>query len=74
MEFNSVLGKLVPAMTGKENLMLMGVFSYLSLTTPEENRTFRFGIFAVFLQILPVVFVPFSGTLFTMLGYTSKLI
>lgn len=72
MQFNAVLGKLLPALFGKENLMLMGVFSYLTETTPEKDRTFRFGIFATSIQILPVVFVPFSGVLFEQLGYISK--
>lgn len=72
MQFNAVLGKLLPALTGKENLMLMGIFSYLTETTPEKDRTFRFGIFATFIQILPTVFVPFAFVLFDKLRYVSK--
>lgn len=72
MQFNAVLGKLLPALCGKENLMLMGIFTYLADTTPEKDRTFRFGIFATFVQILPIVFVPFAGVLHEELQYISE--
>lgn len=42
LEFSSILSKLLPAITGGANLMLMGVYSYLSEMTKEEDRTFRY--------------------------------
>lgn len=72
MEFNSILVKLLPAIGGKENLMLMAIFTYLTDTTPEKDRTFRFGIFAVFVQILPSLFLSFAGALFQWLQYISE--
>lgn len=36
-----ILGKLLPAMAGGQNLMLMGVYSYLTEMTEEKDRTFR---------------------------------
>lgn len=72
LEFSSVLGKLLPAMAGSTNLMLMGVYSYLSETTAEEDRTFRFGVFAQIVPLIPILSLPFSGILFQKLGYISE--
>ena len=41
LEFSSILGKLLPAITGGYNLMLMAVYSYLTELTTEKDRTFR---------------------------------
>lgn len=41
LEFSSILMKLLPAITGGANLMLMGVYSYLTEMTAEKDRTFR---------------------------------
>lgn len=72
LEFSSILGKLLPAVAGGANLMLMGVYSYLSETTAEEDRTFRFGVFAQIVPLIPIASVPFSGILFQKLGYISE--
>lgn len=72
MEFSSFFGKVAPAVLGGRNMMIMGAFSYLTETTPEENRLCRFGIFSVFNVMVPTVFEPFSGVLFSSLGYISK--
>lgn len=52
--------------------MLMAIFSYMTETTEEADRTFRFTVFLQFLQILGVVTAPFADVLYTWLGYTSK--
>lgn len=72
LEFSAVLGKLLPAIAGGANLMLMGVYSYLSETTAEENRTLRFGIFAQVVPLIPILSLPWSGILFQKLGYISE--
>lgn len=41
LEFSSILVKLLPAMTGGTNLMLIGVYSYLTEMTSQKDRTFR---------------------------------
>ncbi|GAB0091592.1 uncharacterized protein DMENIID0001_064480 [Sergentomyia squamirostris] len=69
MEFAGILEKLFPAMCGGFTLMLMGVYSYITDITPEEDRTFRFGVLAVSISIIPIVGVPWSGVLFEKLGY-----
>ncbi|KAJ6636395.1 Proton-coupled folate transporter [Pseudolycoriella hygida] len=74
LEFNMILSKLLPAMGGGQNLMLMGVYSYLTEMTAEKDRTFRFGIFAVFVPLIPVVSLPWSGILFQSLGYVKLLL
>ncbi|KAG4076448.1 hypothetical protein HA402_005891 [Bradysia odoriphaga] len=74
LEFNMILSKLLPAMAGGQNLMLMGVYSYLTEMTEEKDRTFRFGIFAVFVPLIPVFSLPFSGILFQTLGYVKLLL
>lgn len=72
LEFSSILGKLLPAVAGGANLMLMGVYSYLSETTADEDRTFRFGVFAQIVPLIPIASLPFSGILFAKLGYISE--
>lgn len=52
--------------------MLMGVYSYLSETTAEEDRTFRFSVFAQFVQVISIFSLPFAGPLFQALGYVSE--
>lgn len=71
LEFSAILGKLLPAITGGANLMLMGVYSYLSETTAEADRTMRFGIFAQIVPLIPIASIPWSGFLFQHLGYIS---
>lgn len=43
LEYNSIGSKLFPAIFGGSNLMLMGVYSYLTEITPEKDRTFRYN-------------------------------
>ncbi|XP_055321169.1 uncharacterized protein LOC129577699 isoform X2 [Sitodiplosis mosellana] len=74
LEFSAILGKLLPAITGGANLMLMGVYSYLSETTAEEDRTLRFGIFAQVVPLIPIASIPWSGILFQKLGYILLLL
>lgn len=71
LEFSSILMKLMPALAGGANLMLTGVYSYLTEMTAEQDRTFRFGIFAAFVPLIPILSVPFSGILFQKLRYIS---
>uniref|UniRef100_A0A1B0CNX0 uridine/cytidine kinase n=1 Tax=Lutzomyia longipalpis TaxID=7200 RepID=A0A1B0CNX0_LUTLO len=69
MEFAGILEKLFPAMCGGFTLMLMGVYSYITDITAEEDRTFRFGVLAVSISLIPIAGVPWSGYLFEKLGY-----
>lgn len=59
-------------MTGADNLMVMGIYGYLSGTTAPENRTFRFGVFEQFVTFIPTVFLPLVGYLHARIGYESK--
>lgn len=43
--------------------MVLGIFSYLSAISSEENRTFRFGIFQIIMTILPIIAQSVSPTL-----------
>lgn len=72
IQFSSILSTLLPAMTGGDNLMVMGIYGYLSGTTAPENRTFRFGIFEQFVTFIPIVFLPLAGYLHARIGYESK--
>lgn len=69
MEFGAILEKVLPAMFGGHTLMFMGIYSYLTGVTTEENRTARFGGFAVFAMIVQIITLPFGGDLFHLLGY-----
>ncbi|XP_055381794.1 proton-coupled folate transporter [Condylostylus longicornis] len=74
MEFGAFLEKLLPGLLGGPTLMIMGVYSYLIATTKEEDRVFRLGIFGMCLTIITIVGSPFSGTLYTQLGYVNVFI
>lgn len=72
LEFSAVLTQLVPALFGGTNLMLMGAYSYLSDTTPKEDRTCRFNLLPQLIALVSVVFLPMADSLFSSLGYFSN--
>lgn len=61
MEVPAYSERVIPSFFGGQTLMLMGVYSYLTGVTAEENRTFRFGCFTVFLTLIPILSIPWSG-------------
>ncbi|KAH8375809.1 solute carrier family 46 member 3 [Drosophila serrata] len=70
MEFGAYCEAIVPALFGGLTFCLMAIYSYITIATPEEDRVFRFGIFAMFVTGVPFIGQPISGLLFTTLGYT----
>lgn len=73
MEFGAYCEAIVPALFGGLTFCLMAIYSYITIATPEEDRVFRFGIFAMFVTGVPFIGQPISGVLFTTLGYTCEL-
>ncbi|XP_017489335.1 PREDICTED: uncharacterized protein LOC108377573 [Rhagoletis zephyria] len=69
MEFGAYCEAIVPALFGGLTFCLMAVYSYITIATPEEDRIFRFGIFAMFVTAVPFIGQPISGFLFQQLGY-----
>ncbi|XP_013101126.2 uncharacterized protein LOC106082914 [Stomoxys calcitrans] len=69
MEFGAYSEAIVPALFGGNTLCLMAIDSYMTISVPEEDRIFRFGIFAMFTTGLPFIGQPISGLLFNYLGY-----
>jgi MFS transporter, PCFT/HCP family, solute carrier family 46, member 3 len=61
MEVPAFSERVIPSLFGGQTLMLMGIYSYLTGVTTEENRTFRFGCFTVFLTLIPILSIPWSG-------------
>lgn len=43
MEFGSILERVLPALFGGQTLMIMGIYSYLTASTEEKDRTFRYS-------------------------------
>lgn len=72
VEFNAILGVLLPAICGSWELMSIGLFSYLAEVTEEKDRVFRFGILFQIYPILSICTLPFSGILYQKLGYISR--
>ncbi|KAH8268098.1 hypothetical protein KR026_000079 [Drosophila bipectinata] len=70
MEFGAYCEAIVPALFGGLTFCLMAIYSYITIATPEEDRVFRFGIFAMFVTGVPFIGQPISGLLFSTLGYT----
>ncbi|XP_037040466.1 uncharacterized protein LOC119077377 isoform X2 [Bradysia coprophila] len=69
IEFNTILGALLPAIGGGWSLMGIGLFSYLAEVTEEKDRVFRFGILYQLYPIITICTLPFSGILYQNLGY-----
>lgn len=61
MEVPAFSERVIPSLFGGQTLMLLGIYSYLSQMTNEENRTFRFGCFTVFLTLVPILSIPWAG-------------
>lgn len=72
MQFHLYLETIVNSSLGGFSLMLMGVFSILAATTPEDDRTFRFGVFTAFSSGCGIVLSPLAKPVFEYLGYVSK--
>ncbi|KAH8359402.1 hypothetical protein KR093_006517 [Drosophila rubida] len=72
-EFGSYMESIVPALFGGFTYCLMTIYSYMTITVPEEDRVFRFGIFAMLVTALPFLSLA-SGYLLTVLGYTNSFI
>lgn len=72
VEFNAVLGALLPAIGGGWSLMSIGLFSYLTEVTEEKDRVFRFGIMYQIFPVVSICTLPFAGILYQKLGYISK--
>ncbi|XP_039955232.1 uncharacterized protein LOC120771347 isoform X1 [Bactrocera tryoni] len=69
MEFGAYCEAIVPALFGGLTFCLMAIYSYITIATPEKDRIFRFGIFAMFVTAVPFIGQPISGFLFQKLGY-----
>ncbi|CAD7077735.1 unnamed protein product [Hermetia illucens] len=69
MEFDAIMERVIPSMFGGHMLFHVGIYSYLTETTPEKDRSFRFGIFTVFLHIMLLIGVSLSGLAYNHLGY-----
>lgn len=61
MEVSAFSERVIPALFGGETLMLIGIYTYLSQVTKEENRLFRFGCITVFITLVPVLCIPWAG-------------
>lgn len=69
MEFGAYIEAIVPALFGGLTFCLMALYSYITISTPEEDRVFRFGIFAMFVSAMPFLNL-ISGDVHQLLGYT----
>lgn len=72
MELPAYAYRLIPSLTGAENLMVMGIYSYLTAVSSEENRTLRFGMFSMLLTIIPILAQSISPTLIRNFEYTRE--
>jgi len=72
MEFGAYIEAIVPALFGGSTFLFMAAYSYITIATPEEDRVFRFGIFAMFVNASPFLNIV-SGPLYRTLGYKRML-
>lgn len=71
-EYVVYIGKIVPSIFGGPTLFMIGVHSYMTVTTTEEHRTFRIGFYSMFVTFLGIFGSPLSGVLFKLLNYVGK--
>lgn len=64
--------RIVPALFGGQTLFMIGIYSYMTVTTTEEHRTFRIGFYSMFITFLGIFASPLSGVLFKVLNYVGK--
>uniref|UniRef100_A0A336K589 CSON001695 protein n=1 Tax=Culicoides sonorensis TaxID=179676 RepID=A0A336K589_CULSO len=62
-------GKIIPSIFGGQTLFMIGVHSYMTVTTSEEYRTFRIGFYSMFITFLGIFASPLSGVFFEILNY-----
>jgi len=53
--------------------MVMGIFSYLTAVSNEENRTLRFGIFQILMTVIPIIAQSISPSLISRFDYAGNL-
>lgn len=63
--------RVLPSLFGAEQLMLIGLFSYMTAISSDEDRTLRFGIFSVIFSLVPIFATPLSHILYIHLGYIN---
>lgn len=73
VEYAIMAGKIVPSMFGGQTLFMIGVSSFMTVTTAENYRTFRFGCFSMFITLLGMFASPLSGILYNTFSYVGKI-
>lgn len=71
-EYAIYLGRIIPSMFGGGTLFMIGVHSYMTVTTTEEHRTFRIGFYSMFFTFLGIFASPLSGLFFEWFNYVGK--
>ncbi|KAH8312003.1 hypothetical protein KR044_008979, partial [Drosophila immigrans] len=61
---------ILSALFGDEPVFMMSAYSYITTTTPENDRILRLGIFAIFCEF--VYFVVGNVTIFNTIGYSKS--
>lgn len=72
MEFGAYAEAIIPTLFGGSTLLVMAIDSYIAISTPQEDRVFRFGIFSMLTIATPFIGQPVSGLLFQYLGYIGN--
>lgn len=71
VEYPIIAGKMVSSIFGGQTLYMIGASSYLTVTTDEKYRTFRFGCFSMFITLLGIFGSPLSGIIYTNFTYVG---
>lgn len=66
-----VVASVLSNMFGGVSLFFLGAFTYMIVTTKEEDRTFRLGVFGIVANALTFI-VSFAGV-YADLGYRGKI-
>lgn len=69
LETTALIEALPPAMSGSYIVMFMGMYSFMADITTLEDRTFRFGIVSIFVNLGTPAGTALSGILLRGIGY-----
>ncbi|XP_031329811.1 uncharacterized protein LOC116160688 [Photinus pyralis] len=69
LEVNTLIEVLPTATTGGKNMLLVGVFTYVSAITATEHHTIRIGIIHVFVGMCAAIGDALSGVIYTLIGF-----
>ena len=72
LEATGIIPHIITSITGGIPLAVMGIYSYITLCSTEEERTFRIACVAVTISAVPITANFASGYIYQQIGFISE--